>query len=194
MKTRLCFGLIALAMMMMMTGCAEHQAPPDNSARYHEQFLREKAEYETDLGKNFWAMRKMALCPVPTLLADAKCETVAKGSKLQPDAVEEGPVGSPYYRVKLKDGRAGYISAHEVVNVATQTDPMQTAADCIRGGEPRVGMSRRRLEATCWGKPDRVDRRETRRGVTERYAYGKSRLVLLHNGIVTSVQTTGTLR
>jgi hypothetical protein len=49
-------------------------------------------------------------------------------------------------------------------------------------------------EQTCWGKPIRVDRRETARGVTERYVYSKTRFVLLHNGIVTSVQISGTLR
>ncbi len=190
MKTRLCFCLVALA---AMTSCAKRQVVPDDSAKYHEQFLREKADYEPYLGKNFWAMIGMSLCPVPTLL-DAGCETIAKGTKLQPDAIEEGPVGSPYYHLKVEDGRVGYISAHEVVHVATQIDPVQTAAECKACGEPRIGMSRQRLEATCWGKPDHVDRRETARGVTERYVYGKTRFVLLHNGIVTSVQISGRLR
>jgi len=45
-------------------------------------------------------------------------------------------------------------------------------------------MTARQVEATCCGKPDRVDR----------YVYGKSRFVLLHNGIVTSVQVSGALR
>jgi hypothetical protein len=190
-KTRLCFSFIALA---IIAGCARHQTPPDDSAKYQERFLQEKADYEPNLGKNFWALMDMAMCPVPTLIEDAKCETVAKGSKLQPDAIEEGSVGTAYYHVKLEDGRAGYISAHEVVHLATQIDPMQTAADCIRRGEPRVGMSRQHLEATCWGKPIRVDRRETARGVSERYVYGKTRFVLLHNGVVTSVQFSGRLR
>ena len=191
MKARLCFGLIALA---TLTGCAKRQAPPDDSARYQEQFLREKADYEANLGKNYWALMDMAACPVPTLIEDGKCEGVPKGTKFQADSIEQGPVGSAYYHVKLEDGRVGFISAGKVVYLATQIDPMQTAADCIRRGEPRVGMSRQRLEATCWGKPDRVDRRETARGVSERYIYGKRRFVLLHNGIVTSVQVSGTLR
>jgi hypothetical protein len=55
-------------------------------------------------------------------------------------------------------------------------------------------MSAKQVRATCRGEPDRVDRRETARGVTERDVYGKSRHVLLHNGIVTSVQISGTLR
>jgi hypothetical protein len=184
-------GLIALA---VLTSCARRQTPPDDAARYQEQFLRDKADYEPNLGKNYWALMNMAACPVPTLIEDGKCEGVPKGSKFQPVAIEQGPAGAAYYHVKLEDGRTGYISAHEVVHVATQIDPMQTATECKRRGEPRVGMTRQRLEATCWGKPDRVDRRETARGITERYIYGKTRFVLLHNGVVTSVQTSGTLR
>jgi hypothetical protein len=125
-KTRLCFGLIALA---VMTGCAKRQAAPDDSARYQEQFLREKADYEPNLAKNYWALMNMAACPVPTLIEDGKCEGIPKGTKFQPDAIEQGPAGGAYYHVKLEDGRAGYISAHEVVHLATQIDPMQTAAD-----------------------------------------------------------------
>lgn len=189
MNTRLLLCVVALA---VMSGCAKHQAPPDDSVRYAEKFVHEKAEYEPNLGKNYWATLEMSLCPVPTILA-VKCETVTKGSKLQADAIEEGPVGTAHYHVKLEDGRAGYIQASELVVMATQTDPMQTAAECIRRGQPRVGMSRQRLEATCWGKPDRVDRKETARGVTDRYVYSNGR-VILHNGIVTSVQISGTLR
>ena len=94
----------------------------------------------------------------------------------------------------LDDNRTGYISAFQSVAFATNTDPAQAAAECRRRGDPRLGMTAKQVEATCWGKPDRVDRRETVRGVTERYVYGKSRFVLLHNGIVTSVQVSGTLR
>ena len=44
-------------------------------------------------------------------------------------------------------------------------------------------MTAKQVRATCWGEPDHVDRRETARGVTERYVYGDGR-VILHNGIV----------
>jgi hypothetical protein len=54
-------------------------------------------------------------------------------------------------------------------------------------------MSAKQVLATCWGKPEHVDRRETTQGITERYVYEDGR-VILHNGIVTSVQTSGTLR
>jgi hypothetical protein len=56
-----------------------------------------------------------------------------------------------------------------VVHLPTDVDPMQTAAECTRRGNPRVGMSAKQVVATCWGEPDRVDHRETKRGVSERY-------------------------
>jgi hypothetical protein len=43
------------------------------------------------------------------------------------------------------------------------------------------------------GETGAFDRRETTQGITERYVYEDGR-VILHNGIVTSVQTSGTLR
>jgi hypothetical protein len=99
-----------------------------------------------------------------------------------------------FYHVKLEDDRTGYISAFHLVRFATDVDPAQAAADCKRRGDPRVGTTAKQVRATCWGEPDRVDRRETARGVTERYVYGRNRHVLLHNGVVTSVQISGTLR
>jgi hypothetical protein len=105
-----------------------------------------------------------------------------------------GITSDAFYHVKLEDGRTGYIEAFSLMRFATGVDPMQAAADCVRRGEPRVGMTRKQLEATCRGLPQRVDHRETGRGVSKRYVYSKSRQVLLHNGIVTSVQISGTLR
>ena len=77
---------------------------------------------------------------------------------------------------------------------ATDIDPAVAAAECKRRGDPRVGMTAKQVRATCWGDPDHVDRGETARGVAERYVYGRGRYVLLHNGVVTSVQISGRLR
>ena len=104
------------------------------------------------------------------------------------EARHEPVVGEPYYHLKLEDGGTGSVRAYEVVHLPTDVDPMQTAAECTRRGNPRVGMSAKQVVATCWGEPDRVDHRETKRGVSERYIYSTGRYVLLHNGIVTSVQ------
>jgi hypothetical protein len=115
------------------------------------------------------------------------------GSKLQLDGIERGVTSAAYYHVKLEDGRTGYISAFDLVRFGTDVDPAQAAAECKRRGNPRVGMTAKQVRATCWGEPDHVDRKETARGVTERYVYDTGR-VILHNGIATSVQISGTLR
>jgi len=184
-RTQFIIGIIALATMM---GCAKR--PP--AVDFEKGFLQEKAKYEPNIGKNYWLLCSRFLCPTPvTNVVD--CPSIPEGTKLQLDGIERGVTSDAYYHVKLEDGRTGYISAFELVTFATDVDPAQAAAECKRRGDPRVGMTRNQVEATCWGKPDRVDRRETARGVTERYVYGKSRFVLLRNGIVTSVQISGTL-
>jgi hypothetical protein len=55
-------------------------------------------------------------------------------------------------------------------------------------------MSAKQVVASCWGKPDHVDRRETAGGISERYVYNKGVYVILRNGIVTAVETRGRLR
>lgn len=189
-RLRLCFCFVALA---ALPGCAKD--PKAVIASYdHEKFLREKAQYEPIVEKDYWVAMPVTLCTRPAKNPEGECIVLAVTTKLQPDAIEEGTFGVPYYHVKLADGRAGYVDASTFKWQTTGMDLEKAEADCRRRGEPRVGMSRKQVEETCWGKPGRVDRRQTARGVTERYVYGKSRFVLLHNGIVTSVQISGTLR
>jgi hypothetical protein len=189
-KTRLLLSVAALA---VLTGCAKNPQAviPSN----HERFLRDKSQYEPMVEKDYWAAMPVLLCTKPAPNPEGgDCIALAVTTKLRPDAIEEGMFGQPYYHVKLADGRAGYVDASTFKSQTTETDLEKAEANCIRRGDPRVGMTRNQVEATCWGKPDHVDRRETARGITERYVYGKSRFVLLHNGIVTSVQISGTLR
>ena len=49
-------------------------------------------------------------------------------------------------------------------------------------------MTVKQVEASCWGRPDHINSKESRRGVSEQYVYGNGRFVYLHNGIVTEVQ------
>jgi hypothetical protein len=56
-KTQLCFGLVALAVMM---GCAKD--PKVVIASYdHEKFLREKVKYEPEIGKNLWVHPRVSV-------------------------------------------------------------------------------------------------------------------------------------
>jgi len=178
--------MIVLAALM---DCARQ--PP--AVDFEKDFLQEKAKYEPNIGKTYWLLGSRFLCPTTTTNV-IDCTSIPAGSKLQLDGIERGITSDAYYHVKLEDGRIGYVTAFDLIRFGTDVDPAQAAAECKRRGDPRVGMSAKQVVATCWGKPDRVDLRETVRGVTERHVYGKSRFVLLHNGIVTSVQISGTLR
>jgi hypothetical protein len=185
-RTQFIISFIALA---VMTGCARR--PP--GVDFEKDFLQEKAKYEPNIGKNYWLLGSRFLCPKSTTNV-IDCTSIPAGTKLQLDGIERRVTSDAYYHVTLEDGRTGYVAALDLVRFATDVDPAQAAAECKRRGDPRVGMTRKQVEGTCWGIPDRVDRRETARGVTEQYVYGKSRFVLLRNGIVTSVQISGTLR
>jgi hypothetical protein len=76
----------------------------------------------------------------------------------------------------------------------TDIDPVKAAADCKRHGDPHIGMTAKQVEATCWGKPDRVNRTQTAGVISDQYVYDNGRYVYLRNGIVTSIQATDTLR
>jgi hypothetical protein len=180
--------IISVIALVMTTGCAKR--PP--AVDFEKEFLQEKAKYEPNIGKSFWLVGSRSLCPTTTT-SIIDCPSIPPGKKLQLDGIERGINSNAYYYVTLEDGRTGYISALDLVAFITDVDPALAVAECKRRGNPRVGMTRNQVEGTCWGKPDRVDHRETARGVTERYVYGKSRFVLLHNGIVTSVQISSKL-
>jgi hypothetical protein len=185
-KTRLCLCLVALA---AMTGCATKTAP---AVDFDKKYLEAKARYEPNIGKNYWPRANAFLCPKPTTNI-AECVSILAGSKLHLDGIERGVTGDAYYHVTLEDGRSGYIDAFILVTFATDIDPAQIAAECKRCGEPRVGMTAKQVEATCWGKPGHVDRLKTARGTTDRYVYDQGRVVL-KNGIVTAVKIRGTLQ
>jgi hypothetical protein len=171
------------------SGCANK--PP--GVDFEKDYLQEKARYEANLGKTYWLMSPDHLCPrATTNLID--CELLPTGTKLQPDGIERGITSDAHYHVQLEDGRTGFISAFDLVAFGTDIDPAKAAAECTRRGDPRVGMTAKQVASTCWGEPSHVDRRETARGTTERYVYAKGRYVILHNGVVTSVQTSGSAR
>jgi hypothetical protein len=55
-------------------------------------------------------------------------------------------------------------------------------------------MSYKQVEATCWGKPEHVNRTENASAIEDQYVYGDGRYVYLRNGVVTSIQASGSVR
>jgi hypothetical protein len=62
-------------------------------------------------------------------------------------------------------------------------------AECKRRGEPRIGMTYKQVEETCWGKPKDVNRTQTASGTSDQLVYSDGHYVYLRNGIVTGIQS-----
>ena len=109
MKTRLFFGFVVLA---VLTSCVKD--PKAVIASYdHEKFIRDKAQYEPIVEKDYWVRMPVSLCTTAAKNPEGDCIILAATTKLQPDGIEEGTSGTPYYHVKLADGRSrGDVLGH----------------------------------------------------------------------------------
>ena len=197
MKIRL---LVWLAAPALLAGCVRSNTAVLESVD-NKIFLQAKATAEPNVGKTFWLARALLICDKPMLITETKCDPVEKNTRLQVDRIEQGfdeengvrrSTGFAFYHIAVADGRTGYVLTSSFDSSATTIDLEKIAAECKRRGEPRVGMTAKQVEATCWGKPDRVDRLKTAQGTTDRYVYERGR-VILKNGVVTSVKISGTL-
>jgi len=189
-------GLAALLIAVALAGCASGASPrPAFAQAQADRFAQEKAKYDSKVGKDFWVKLPVRLCPRPTV-SSLDCTTITSQSRLTLDRIDEGVVdtGDAYCHVTLDDGRAGYAGCFELMAETTDVDPAVTAADCKRRGNPRIGMTAKQVEASCWGKPGHVNRRQTAGAITDQYVYGDGRYLYLRNGVVTSIQTSGKLR
>lgn len=190
MRTTLSLVGIALCGLMSCTAAVKTEPPPATTAS------AETAKYDVNVGKDYWARFSITLFGKPTV-SGSDYQSVPGGTHFKIDGVVESyiPVldqkmldkGHYFYRIVLDDGQTQYLGT-EFLDGATDVNPVVAAAECKRRGNPRVGMTAKQVEATCWGKPDHVNRKELRRGVHEQYVYGDGRFVYLHDGVVTEVQ------
>lgn len=184
---------------LILAGCGSAVRAP--VASENALYLQEKGRYEPNVGKNYW-VRAAPICSRPgETLGD--CFVIGMSAKVRVDGITEGVMDSggvsypshiAYYHLTLDDGRAGYIMASALEAGATDIDPAQAAAECKRRGNPRIGMTAAQVAATCWGKPENVNRTQVAGGIEDQYVYGDGQYVYLRNGIVTSIQTSGTIR
>ncbi len=196
MRAKLLFMCLAVGGLVNAAATLQADAQPAAAAE------AEMAKYNVNVGKNYWARFSAMLLDKP--IANGDYELVPTGTHFKIDGVVEGLVrnvteyvpnkGQYYYRVVLDNGQTRYISPGMLSNVATDVDPVVAAAECKRRGNPRVGMTAKQVEATCWGKPDHVNRKESARGIAEQYVYGDGRFVYLHDGVVTEVQIRAAAR
>jgi hypothetical protein len=167
-------------------------------------YAQNAAKYEAMVGKEHWIkpLFSLSLCTEPVLFGD--CKTLFSPLHFKIDSIAQGYVkgtfskrmlDDPFYHLVLDDGRQGYANAALASGTITDVDPVAAAAtaaaECKKRGEPRIGMTIKQLEATCWGKPDHINQRQTAKGTRDQYVYSKSRNIDLHDGIVTSIDRGG---
>lgn len=143
------------------------------------------------------------LCDEPFISSDTHCERVKSGKFISDgsepkkfrlgSSISTFPSGKMYHAI-FADGRTGFIDEIEFKYETTTRDPALVAADCKRRGDPKIGMTTKEVTATCWGKPQQVNRTETSNVILDQFIYGNGRYVYLENGVVRSVQITGALR
>lgn len=127
-----------------------------------------------------------------------QCRQISTG-KVQLVATDVDTYNRKIFQVNY-EGVEGYISAYFVDTYMRDEDPAITSArekakataakkECDRRGGVSIGMTADQVHASCWGKPERVNKTITARGKHEQWVYGRS-YVYLENGTVTSIQTS----
>jgi hypothetical protein len=182
--------IIAISAFGVFIGCTS----ASKTAERPPESIPEMAKYTINVGKDYWVRGgSLQLCQGATSMncTFLQAGTHFKIDRLVPNQAPDGrPIFDPYYHVTLDDGRAGYVDVVSLIE-ATDIDPVAAAAECQRRGPPRLGMNVAQLEATCWGKPNHINRRQTAKGIRDQYVYDGGRYVDLHNGIVTSIDQDG---
>lgn len=97
------------------------------------------------------------------------------------------------YKVRIDGGKSGYISPIDFDTfMVAETKHRQDAAaktDCDRRGGVRIGMTAAQVEASCWGKPQRINRTITAAGERQQWVYGGYQYLYLVDGVVTAIQS-----
>jgi hypothetical protein len=157
-------------------------------------FKSRQEEAAKHVGKTYWVQTFLLLCDRPGLLYEhqGNCQGVNKGKLTVDDFIQDRAGG--HYRLTMQDGRSGYVHDFEINLAVTDKDPVVIAAECKRRGDPRIGMTAEQVVATCWGKPETVNRTETGRHIHDQYVYSGNRYLYLEDGVLTSMQTSGVIK
>jgi hypothetical protein len=183
-RAKLLFLCLAVGGLVNAAATSKADAQPTPAAE------AEMAKYNPRVGKDYWVNYRLKFCRSPVGM---DCPYIDIGTHLKIDglvlnqAPNNVPIFDPYYHATLDDGHVGYFSV-TFITFLSGISPAAAAAECKRRGDPHVGMKAAQLDATCWGKPDHINRKESSRGIHEQYVYGDGRFVYLHNGVVTEVQ------
>lgn len=78
--------------------------------------------------------------------------------------------------------------ASSAKSVAQQPLTYQPPAQKVHS-KPAIGMSEYEASNTMWGRPESINRTETRHGTREQWVYGEGRYLYLENGRVTAISS-----
>jgi len=92
----------------------------------------------------------------------------------------------------MMEQAASTRQADEAAKAKRKVEAAKAAAKhpCKVKGGVAVGMTRAQVYASCWGKPTKINITTTGSGDHEQLVYPGYQYVYLHNGIVTSIQTS----
>lgn len=140
------------------------------------------------------------LCPdeETTKTALATCPRVREGYTIVGKSERRDLVA---YQVRTDSGKTGWVEyidyitgsesdADHARRIERAAAAKTAKAECDRKGGVAVGMTRAQLYASCWGKPQRINRTLTGSADHEQLVYPGWNYVYLRDGIVTSIQTS----
>jgi hypothetical protein len=162
-----------------------------------------KAEAEGRVGKTYWIVYPPGVRACRSHLVSwmdyyKNCTNVTQG-KLRVVKVLWAPSGSKqehdFFEVEaLPTGARGYITVQNgktgLVDYDPQAREAAARAECVRRGEPRIGMTQEESIATCWGRPRNVVKTTTASGVVETLICGSNRALRFENGKLTAILET----
>ncbi|CDE14937.1 putative uncharacterized protein [Clostridium sp. CAG:470] len=93
------------------------------------------------------------------------------------------------FKMNYIDGKIVY-SPYSSTNTVTLSKKSDNTIpnDIVKLKTPSIGMSKKDVEESTWGKPEKINRTETIYGIREQWCYSRYRYIYFENGIVTSIQ------
>lgn len=151
-----------------------------------------------EVGKVKWTKAEGVLvCEAPPTDLLPKCPK--KHGKFTVSDVHRATYAQLSYLIEFENGEAGYTPDIDYRYGVYDYDPAQKRAEenkkkaaekaeCDRRGGVRVGMTKAEVLASCWGKPERMNKTTTTRGTTEQWVYFRQYLYFNEDGRLTTIQ------